>query len=83
MCEKIVLLNEEAIKGQPMELARDSVEEPLNKLLEVEAQKLTKASRYEKNEQHQSHLNLTTISEDVTIKVAKIKRIFFEITIIY
>jgi putative transposase len=41
MPEKIVLLNEEVIKGQLKELVRVSVEETLNELLEVEAQKLT------------------------------------------
>ena len=41
MSEKIVQLNEEVIKGQIKELVRVSVEETLNELLEVEAQKLT------------------------------------------
>ncbi len=41
MSDKIVQLNEEVIKGQLKELVRVSVEETLNELLEVEAQKLT------------------------------------------
>ena len=41
MSEKIVQLNEDVIKGQLKELVRVSVEETLNELLEVEAQKLT------------------------------------------
>ena len=41
MSEKIVQLNEEVIKGQIKELVRGSVEETLNELLEVEAEKLT------------------------------------------
>lgn len=41
MSEKIVQLNEEAIKGQLKELVRGSVEETLNELLEQEAEKLT------------------------------------------
>ena len=41
MSGKIVQLNEEVIKGQLKELVRVSVEETLNELLEVEAQKLT------------------------------------------
>ena len=48
--KKIVQLNEEVIKGQLKELVRDSVEETLNELLEAEAQKLTQAARYERNE---------------------------------
>ena len=53
MSEKIVQLNEEAIKGQLKELVRGSVEEMLNELLEVEAEKLTQAARYERNEVRQ------------------------------
>ena len=40
MSEKIVQLNEEAIKGQIKELVRGSVEKTLNELLEAEAEKL-------------------------------------------
>ena len=55
MSEKIVQLNEEVIKGQLKELVRGSVEETLNELLEVEAEKLTQAARYERNEQRQGY----------------------------
>lgn len=40
MSEKIVTLNEEAIKGEIRELVRGSVEETLNNLLEAEADRL-------------------------------------------
>ena len=50
MSEKIVTLNEEVIKGQIKEFVRGSVEETLNELLEAEAEKLTQAARYERNE---------------------------------
>ena len=85
MSEKIVQLNEEVIKGQ---LVRGSVEETLNELLEAEAEKLTRAARYERNEQRQGyrsgHYNrsLTTTSGDVTLKVPKLKGISFETAII-
>lgn len=75
MSEKIVQLNEEIIKGQLKELVRGSVEETLNELLETEAEKLTQAARYERNEQRQGyrsghyHRSLTTTSGDVTLKV--------------
>ena len=88
MSEKIVQLNEEVIKGQPKELVRGSVEETLNELLEAEAQKLTQAARYERNEQRQGYRsghysrNLTTTSGDVTLKVPKLKGISFETAII-
>lgn len=55
MSEKIVQLIEEVIKGQLKELVRGNVEEPLNKLLEAEAKKLTRAARYERNEQRQGY----------------------------
>ena len=55
MPEKIVQLNEEVIKGQLKELVRGSVEETLNELLEVEAEKLTQAARYERNEQRKGY----------------------------
>lgn len=88
MSEKIVPLNEEVIKGQIKELVRGSVEEPLNELLGIEAEKLTQAARYERNEQRQGYRsghysrNLTTTSGDVTLKVPKLKGISFEIAII-
>ena len=88
MSEKIVQLNEEAIKGQLKELVRGSVEETLNELLQAEAEKLTQAARYERNEQRQGYhsghynRNLTTTSGDVTLKVPKLKGISFETAII-
>ena len=75
MSEKIVQLNEEVIKGQIKELVRGSVEETLNELLEAEAEKLTQAARYERNEDRQGYRsghydrNLTTTSGDVTLHV--------------
>ena len=87
MSEKIVQLNEEVIKGQLKELVRGSVEETLNELLEANAEKPTQAARYERNELHQGYRsghysrNLTTTSVDVTLKVPKLKGIFFETAI--
>ena len=88
MSEKIVQLNEEVIKGQIKELVRGSVEETLNELLEAEAENLTQAARYERNDQRQGYRsghysrNLTTTSGDVTLKVPKLKGISFETAII-
>ena len=79
MSEKIVQLNEAVIKSELKELVRGSVEETLNELLEVEADKLTQAARYERNEQRQGYRsghysrNLTTTSGDVTLKVPNSK----------
>ncbi len=55
MSEKIVQQNEEVIKGQLKELVRGSVEETLNELLKQEAEKLTQAARYERNEARQGY----------------------------
>ena len=55
MSEKIVQLNEAVIKSEIKELVRGSVEETLNELLEAEAEKLTQAARYERNEQRQGY----------------------------
>ena len=44
MSEKIIHLNESAIKNELRELVRNSVEETLNGLLEQEAQALTNAA---------------------------------------
>ena len=88
MSEKIVQLNEEVIKGQIKELVRGSVEETLNELLEQEAEQLTVAARYERNEARQGyrsghyHRNLTTTSGDVTLHVPRLKGVSFETAII-
>ena len=67
---------------------RGSVEETLNELLEAEAENLTQAARYERNEQRQGcrsghySRHLTTASGDVTLKAPKLKGISFETAII-
>ena len=88
MSEKIVQFNEEIIKGQIKELVRGSVEETLNGLLEAEAEKLTQAAKYERNEERQGYRaghynrNFTTTSGDVTLQMPKLKGISFETAII-
>ena len=88
MSEKIVQLNEEVIKGQIKELVRGSVEETLNELLEKEAESLTQAARYERNETRQGYRSghydrgLTTTSGEVTLHVPRLKGISFETAII-
>ena len=88
MSEKIVQLNEEIIKGQLKELVRGSVEETLNELLEKEAETLTQAARYERNEARQGYRsghydrNLTTTSGNVTLHMPRLKGVYFETAII-
>ena len=58
------------------------------RLLEQEAEKLTQAARYERNEARQGYRsgrydrNLTTISEDITLHVPRLKGVSFETAII-
>ena len=79
MSEKIVQLNEVITKGQLKELVRGSVEETLNELLEKEAESLTQAARYARNETRQGYRsghydrNLTTTSGNVTLHVPRLK----------
>ena len=88
MSEKIVTLNEKVIKGQIRELVRGSVEETLNELLEAEAEKLTQAARYERNEVRRGYRsghynrNLTTTSGEITLYVPRLKGVTFETAII-
>ncbi len=83
MSNNIVQFNEEIIKGQIKELVRGSVEETLNELL-AEAEKLTQAARYERNEARQGYRsghydrNLTTTSGNVTLHMPRLKGISFE-----
>jgi len=88
MSEKIVQLNEGAIKNELKELVRSSVEETLNGLLEQEAQQLTNAGKYERSEERKGYRsghykrNLTTTSGDVELKMPKLKGVAFETAII-
>lgn len=88
MSNKIIQLNEGAIKLELKELVRNSVEETLNELLEKEAQELTNAERYERTEGRQGYRsghyerNLTTTSGDVKLKMPKLKGVTFETAII-
>lgn len=88
MSDKIIHLNEGAIKTELKELVRNSVEETLNELLEKEAQELTNAERYERTEGRQGYRsghyerNLTTTSGDVKLKMPKLKGVTFETAII-
>ena len=88
MSDKIVQFNEEVIKGQLKEQVRGSVEETLNELPEKEAETLTQAARYERNEARRGYRSghydrrLTMTSGDVTLPHATLKGIPFEITII-
>lgn len=88
MSEKIIHLNESAIKNELKELVRNSVEETLNGLLEQEAQALTNAAKYERTEGRQGYRaghyerGLLTGSGEVKLKMPKLKGVAFETAII-
>lgn len=88
MSEKIIHLNEGAIKQELKELVRHSVEETLNNLLDQEAAELIDAGRYERSEERKGYRsghyqrNLSTTSGEVKLKVPKLKGIAFETAII-
>lgn len=88
MTEKIIQLNEGAIKHELKELVRSSVEETLNKLLEQEASELLKAGRHERTAVREGYRaghydrNITTTSGDVKLKMPKLKGVAFETAII-
>ncbi len=88
MSEKIIQLNEEAVKVELKELVRKSVEETLNELLDKEAEELTGAGKYERTESRQGYRSghysrkLTTTSGEVRLEVPKLKGVQFETAII-
>ena len=78
MSDKIVQFNEKVIKGQLKELVWGSIEETLNELLEKEAEALTQATRYERNEARRGYRsghydrNLTTTSGEEALWGTKV-----------
>ena len=88
MSEKIIQLNEEAVKVELKELVRKSVEETLNEMLDKEAEELTGAVKYERTAARQGYRSghysrkLTTTSGEVTLEVPKLKGVPFETAII-
>lgn len=88
MSKNIIQLNEEAVKGELKELVTKSVEETLNELLDKEAEELTGAARYERNEARQGYRSghysrkLSTTSGEVVLNMPKLKGVTFETAII-
>ena len=79
MPEPIVTLNEEPLKTDLRELARRTVEDTLNGLLEEETGDLVDAERYERTAEREAcraghyDRSLTTSSGEVTIRMPKLK----------
>lgn len=88
MSEKIIQLNEGAIKQELGDLVRQSVEDTPNALLDEEADRLTNARRYERTGTRQDtragyyNRNLLTKAGNVKLKVPKLRTLPFETAII-
>lgn len=88
MSEKIITLNEGAIKQELGDLVRQSVEDTLNALLDEEADRLTNASRYERTEERLDtragsyKRKLLTQAGEVELKMPRLRTLPFETAII-
>ena len=80
----IIQFNQEEIKSQLGELVRQSVEDPLNAMLDAEADQITQAHKYERTKKRMDtragHYNrtLATKAGGVTLKVPKLRSLPFE-----
>lgn len=84
----IIHLNQEEIKSQLSEMIKNSVEETLNAMLDAEADQITRAHKYERNEErldtragHYTRKLLTTAGP-VNLKIPKLRKLPFETAII-
>lgn len=84
----IIQLNQEEIKSQLSEMIKNSVEETLNAMLDAEADQITRAHKYERNEErldtragHYTRKLLTTAGP-VNLKIPKLRKLPFETAII-
>ena len=69
MSEKIITLNEDAVKTELKDLVRKSVEETLNELLDSEAEELTGAAKYERNESRKDKVQYLSQKENRDKKI--------------
>ena len=88
MSGNIIQLNEDLIKNNLKDLARDSVEETLNAQLDHEADELVRAGKHERTGDRKGYRsdhyerNFGTTSGEVKLRVSKLKGIQFETAII-
>jgi len=88
MSEKIISLNEGAIKQELGEMVRQSVEDTLNAMLDAEADRLTNASRYERTggrldtRAGSYKRTLLTKAGEVELKMPRLRSLPFETAII-
>lgn len=88
MSGNIIQLNQDLIHTELKELVKNSVEEPLNAMLDAEADKLVQAERYARDEQRKGYRaghydrSFSTTAGNVNLRMPKLKGITFETAII-
>jgi len=88
MSEKIVSLNEDAVKEEIATLVKKTVQDTLNALLDEEAGILVRAEKYERSMAREAYRsghyrrNLTTPSGEVSLDIPKLKGLTFQTAII-
>ncbi len=86
--DKIIQLNEEAVRNHLGQIVRSTVEQTLNEMLDAEADRLCNAKKYQRNEARTDtraghyQRKLQTGAGEVTLKVPKLRQQTFETAII-
>jgi len=86
--DKIIQLNENAVKNHLGQIVRSTVEQTLNEMLDAEADRLCNAEKYQRNEARTDtraghyQRKLQTQAGQVTLNVPKLRRQTFETAII-
>ena len=86
--DKIIHLNEDAVRNHLGQIVRSTVEQTLNEMLDAEADRLCNAEKYQRNEARTDtraghyQRKLQTGAGEVTLKVPKLRRQTFETAII-
>lgn len=86
--EKIIQLNENAVKNHLGQIVRSTVEQTLNEMLDAEADRLCNAEKYQRHDARKDtragyyQRKLQTQAGEVTLKMPKLRRQTFETAII-
>ncbi len=86
--DKIIQLNEDAVRNHLGQIVRSTVEQTLNEMLDAEADRLCNAEKYQRNEARTDtraghyQRKLQTGAGEVTLKIPKLKQQTFETAII-
>ena len=86
--DKIIQLNEDAVRNHLGQIVRSTVEQTLNEMLDAEADRLCNAEKYQRNEARTDtraghyQRKLQTGAGEVTLKIPKLRQQTFETAII-